>query len=175
MFSNPHHNIEQFGLEHGQKVADFGAGSGAYAVALAQVVTGAGKVFALDIQKDLLSKLKAMLSQSHITNVETIWADLEKLGGSHLSNEAVDAVVAANVLNQVVGKKDFISEIKRVLKSQGRVLLVDWSDSFSGMGPSAGAVVNKIVARGLFEAVGFAFEREIQAGEHHYGLIFKKV
>jgi hypothetical protein len=61
------------------------------------------------------------------------------------------------------------------LKVGGRALVVDWSDSFGGIGPEPKKVVTKIAAQEMFEKNGFHLDREINAGSHHYGLIFKKL
>ncbi|MBI2474518.1 MAG: methyltransferase domain-containing protein, partial [Candidatus Taylorbacteria bacterium] len=57
-FSDPSHNVEQFDLQSGMTVADFGTGSGYYAFAAAKAVGDKGKVYAIDVQKPLLEKLK---------------------------------------------------------------------------------------------------------------------
>jgi hypothetical protein len=51
--------------------------------------------------------------------------------------------------------------------------VVDWEDSFGGMGPHPDCVICKQAAIDLFEAAGFILEREYPAGEHHYGLAFR--
>ena len=95
----------------------------------------------------------------------------EKLGGTKIGDNIVDAVIASNILFQVVDKEKFILEIKRILKPQGKVLLIDWSES-SIMKTTN--IVPKTKARSMFEQKGFVFEREINAGEHHYGMILVK-
>jgi ubiquinone/menaquinone biosynthesis C-methylase UbiE len=76
---------------------------------------------------------------------------------------------------QMTDKKTVMAEIKRILASGGRVLLVDWTDSFGGIGPHTGHVFSKVDAESLFESQGFSKDREIQAGSHHYGFIYKKL
>jgi tRNA A58 N-methylase Trm61 len=66
MFSDPENNIKQFALASGMMVADFGSGSGFYSMAAARAVAPSGKVFAVDIQKDLLQKLKNGAKQNNI-------------------------------------------------------------------------------------------------------------
>jgi hypothetical protein len=63
----------------------------------------------------------------------------------------------------------------RILKKKGRVLLVEWADSFAGMGPHRDHVVKQDDAKKIFIDAGFAYERDVKAGEHHYGLVFRKV
>lgn len=173
-FTDPEHNIQQFGLKSGAKVADFGAGSGFYVFETAKAVGGAGKVYAVDIQKDLLEKIKNEAVKRGFSNVEIVWADVEKLGGTHFRNDTIDAVVISNILFQTEAKEAVVSEAKRILKPGGRVLMIDWSDSFGGMGPSIDNIFQAPKARALFEKAGFAFQSQIQAGDHHYGFIFKK-
>ena len=69
MFSAPEKNIEQLHLSHNQIVADFGAGSGAYTIAAAAALEGTGNVYAIDVQKDLLTRLENTCREAHIGNV----------------------------------------------------------------------------------------------------------
>ncbi|KKS43825.1 hypothetical protein A3I25_01505 [Candidatus Nomurabacteria bacterium RIFCSPLOWO2_02_FULL_42_17] len=175
MFSDPEKNIKQFDLREGQHVADLGAGSGACALVAARAVGSQGKVYALEVQRELLSGIKDEAARAKLFNVEVIWADIEKVNGTKLRNYAVDAVIVSNVLFQIEDRGNFIKEIKRILKPGGRVLIVDWSDSFGGLGPQSSAVVPPEKARALFEGAGFKFEQVIDAGAHHYGIIMSKV
>ncbi len=174
MFSDPQHNIEQLGLSDGAVVADLGSGSGFYSLAAAQAVAPTGRVYSVDAQKDLLERLKKEAQRLHIRNIDVLSGDLEKLGGSRLRESSCDVAIASNIIFMVEDKKSFLLEAKRILKPSGRLLLVDWSASFSGMGPHPGHVVYKEEAMKLALAVGFAFDREIHAGTHHYGIIFRK-
>jgi ubiquinone/menaquinone biosynthesis C-methylase UbiE len=130
-------------------------------------------VFAVDVQKDLLQKLKNTAQAERIFNIEIIWGNVEKLGGTKIRDGFIDLALVSNLLFQIEFKKDFVREIKRILKRTGRVLVVDWSDSFGGMGPQPEAVMPEVEAKKLFEEAGFVFQKSISAGDHHYGLIFK--
>ncbi|MFA7252275.1 MAG: methyltransferase domain-containing protein [Candidatus Paceibacterota bacterium] len=174
MFSDPENNIRQLSLVDGMHVADFGSGSGFYSLAIAKAVAPTGRVFAVDIQKDLLQKLKNGAKQSHLNNVDIIWGDLEHLGGTKLRENSMDAVVVANLFFQIQNKDGLCLEIKRVLKPKARVLVVDWSASFGGIGPQENDVVPKINMTTLFHDHGFTLDREIAAGAEHYGLVFRK-
>ena len=174
MFSDPEKNIKQFDLREGQHVADLGAGTGACVLAAARAVGSQGKVYALEVQRELLSRIKDEALKNHLGNVEVIWADIEKVGGTKLRNYAVDAAIVSNVLFQIEDRENFIKEIKRILKPGGRVLIVDWSDSFGGLGPQSSAVIPPEKARALFESAGFKFEQVIDAGAHHYGIIMTR-
>ncbi len=174
MFADPHHLIEQFELQSGARVADFGAGSGELSFAVARAVGESGRVYAVEVQKQLLERLKNHARSSKIHNIEAIWGDIEREHGTHLADHTVDAVVVSNVLFQVDDKPGLAKEARRILKPSGKLLVVDWTESFGGMGPDPKHVVSQSSARSLFEQHGFRFLKEINAGAHHYGLIFKK-
>ncbi len=173
-FSNPEKNIEHLNLKEGAVVADFGSGSGHYVLPISNIVGDSGKVYAVDIQKSLLMKLQKDITQKSIKNIETVWGDVENVGGSKLRASSLDAVVASNILFQVDSKSGFVHECNRVLKPGGKVLLVDWSESFGGIGPQPQSVVDEETAKKLFEQGGFALKESMSAGNHHYGMIFIK-
>lgn len=174
MFSDPKQNIAQASFSDGMVVADLGSGSGFYSIEAARAVSPTGKVYAVDIQKDLLERLKNEANRAHVRGIDVICGDLEKLGGTKIREASVDRVIAANILFMIEDKKTFINEIKRILKPKGSVLLVDWAASFSQMGPHPDHVVYKDKAVQLFDEMGFKVEKEISAGSHHYGIIFRK-
>ena len=175
MFSDPVKNVEQCGILPGMDIADFGSGSGFYTLAAAKALISSGRVYAIDAQKDLLAKLKNNAIREGLYNVEVIWGDIEKVGGTKLKDSSIDLIFLCNVLFQVEARTNVFKEMKRILKSGGRVLMVDWSDSFGGIGPKPDMVVKKEVAADMFQKEGFHLEREISAGSHHYGLLYKKL
>ncbi|KKS71166.1 MAG: Methylase involved in ubiquinone/menaquinone biosynthesis [Parcubacteria group bacterium GW2011_GWF2_42_7] len=157
MFTDPVKNLRAFGIREDAVVADLGAGTGFYSVAAGH--------------KDFLMTIKNKVRDARLNNVEILWGDVEKSGGTKLRDSIVDSVIASNILHQVKDKEKFILEIKRILKPRGRVLLVDLSP-FSVLG--AKMIIPKNKAREVFEKAGLVFEREIDAGAHHYGMIFVK-
>jgi ubiquinone/menaquinone biosynthesis C-methylase UbiE len=173
MFTNPEQNILHLELAEGMHVADFGAGTGAYSKAASVRVGHTGKVYAIEVQKDLLKRLENDIKNWGITNIDCIWGDIERKNGTKISDKSIDAVIISNVLFQAEDKLGLIDEAKRILKKGGKVLLIDWSESFGGMGPIPEHVVTEIIAKELFEGRGFKLEESIFTSIHHYGIIFK--
>lgn len=174
-FVDPDKNVALFGIKDGEHIADFGAGSGAYAFALSRRVGPRGMIYAVDVQKDLLTKIKNEGNQLGLENIQVIWGDVEKPGGTKLGDSSLDGVLLSNILYQVSGKKAVLEEAKRVLKSGGKIFLIDWSGSYGGLGPKPEDVFPKENARKLAGETGLAIEREVDAGSYHYGLIFSKI
>lgn len=173
-FTNPISNINELGVYEGMIVADLGAGTGAYAIPLAERVGEKGRVYAVEVQKDFLTNIKTTADARGLKNIELLWGDIERLGGTKIKDESVDAVVISNVLFLAEDKAGLLRETRRILKVGGKLLLIDWSDSFNNLGPAPEMVVTGDAARALCEAEGFVLKKEIPAGEHHYGFIMLK-
>jgi ubiquinone/menaquinone biosynthesis C-methylase UbiE len=170
MFSDPLKNLKALGLREDNIVADLGAGTGYYSLSAGKIVER-GKVYAVELQKDFLTTIKSRIEEEHLKNIEIIWGNVEKLGGTKIGDSIADAVIASNILFQVEDKEKFIEEIKRILKPKGRVLLVDWSEESI---LKRTGIVPKDRALRMFEKKGFILQRDIDAGEHHYGMILIK-
>ena len=175
-FSDPQNIVEQGDFFPGQEVADFGVGSGAYTMAIARKIAGDPKsrVFAIDVQRDLLDRVASEAENEHLDSVNVVWGDLETQGGSRLKDASVSAVVIANTLFQLEDKKAVLKEAWRVLRSDGRLIIVDWSESFGNIGPKEDHIVTEATAKTLTEETGFIFDRNLKAGEHHYGFMSRK-
>lgn len=171
-FSSPHENVLQMGLHEGMKVGDFGAGSGHYSRAVAGVVGHSGKVYAIDAQEDVLKHLKLNSHIHHQSIIDTVWGDVERPGGTHLRDASLDAIILANTLFQIENRFGVLKEIKRVLKSGGKLMVVDWAGSYGGMGPVPEKVVTENDTEAFFINGGFHKVKSFRAGPHHYGIIF---
>jgi len=180
-FAHPTHNVRSLGIGPGMKVADFGSGSGAYALAIAETLCNSGHVYAVDVQRDLLRRTKNEAHKRGFKNVEVVWGDLEYAGATKIADGLLDMVLISNLLFQINEKNAVIREAWRVLKPAGRLVIIDWSDSLPAgrqglahIGPQEVDVVTKEAAESLATANGFESVREFPAGSHHYGLIFSK-
>ncbi|MFZ3043890.1 MAG: methyltransferase domain-containing protein [Minisyncoccia bacterium] len=171
-FSSPHENVLQLGLREGMKVGDFGAGSGHYTRAAAGVVGRDGKVYAVDVQEDVLKHIKLNAHAHHQGIISTVWGDIEKLGGTHLRDQSLDAVLLGNTLFQVEHRDGLLGEIKRTLKPGGKLMVVDWAGSYGGIGPTPERVVTEHHAEDFFISGGFHKVKSFRAGPHHYGIVF---
>ncbi len=172
MFSNPELNIAKLGLKDGMKVADLGAGMGLYSKAASKRIGSNGIVYAVEVQKDLLKKLEAEIKDWKITNIKGIWGDIEEKGGTKIADHIIDAVIISNVLFQIEDKLGLVDETKRILKKGGKVLFIDWSNSFNKMGPIPEHIINEKEVIELFSSRGLKLLEKITISDHHYGIIF---
>ena len=174
MFLSPEKIVEYCDVHHGMKVADLGSSIGSYSILLAKRVGVHGTVYAVDVQKELLSKLQNEAKLQKLDNIEIVWGDFEKENGTTLKDESVDRVFLINTFFQVEDKDACLKEVKRILKKGGKIIYIDWVDSFGGIGPHKESIVTKEEALNLLEKYNFKRDRDFPAGDHHYGILFIK-
>ncbi len=172
MFSDPGANIAKLGVADGMKVADLGAGSGFYSIESAKRVGASGRIYAIDVQKNLLERLRSVAQAQSLNNVEVIWANAEKIGGTKLKDALVDRAIVSNILFQVAKMDDFALEVKRITKSGGKLLIIEWNET-TPLAPKT--QVPQIKVQTLFEKSGFKLEETFPAGASHYGMIFTRI
>lgn len=169
-FINPSQILRQhIGLKRNMMAADFGCGSGEWAVAAARLLNH-GKVWAIDLLEEPLSAARSRARVAKLENIEFVKGNIEKTI-FRLRADSLDLVLMTNLLFQVDNKEAVFGEAKRMLKSGGKILVVDWKKS-ARIGPSekiSPDEIKDVAARAEFDLVG-----EFDAGSFHYGLVFAK-
>jgi ubiquinone/menaquinone biosynthesis C-methylase UbiE len=169
MFLTPDHLVRELYLKPGDRVADLGCGTGAYTIALAKEVGDMGQVFAVDVHRDMLHTLAGTLERQKLLNVEMLWADIEK--GIPIDAYSLDAVVMSNILFQLHDIDAALSYVAKILKPEGMLLVVEWSQSHEGIGPHPDHVVTEEKAEMLAQKHGFRMQKRLPAGDYHYAFI----
>jgi len=108
-------------------VLDFGAGTGFFAVPIAQHLRklGAnGKVWAVDSQPAMFDHLRAKLAGLDLAPIETLVGSTDELLQMEAGN--IDRVLLANVLHEVPDRPKLYAALAHILAPQGLVLIVDW-------------------------------------------------
>lgn len=164
----------QFHLRAGDKVADFGAGRGFFVRPLCDAVTAEGEVFFCEIQKELVEFVGEQIRQSGYGQAKTMWCDLEEPNGIAIADNTLDAGIVVNTLFQFADRETAVVEMLRTIRSGGKCIVIDWTEGVPGLGPGLGQVFGRDDCVCLFERHGCVLDREFPAGEHHYGVAFRK-
>ena len=168
-FLNPKETLKKLKLKDSMIAADFGSGSGGWVIPLAKILEE-GKIYAIDLLEDSLSALRAKVDLEKLLNVEIILADVEK--GTGIPENSCSLVLMTNLLFEADDKKVVLGEGKRVLKSGGKILVVDWKIN-TPLGPKEGRISAEEVKK-IAKELNLKLEKEFTAGNYHYGLIFEK-
>ncbi len=170
-FLNPIEVLNRLQLSKNMVAADFGCGSGGWAIPLAKKLEE-GVVYAIDILEEPLSALKGKMALAKISNIRIIRSDIENKNGSTLADNSVDLVLITNLLFQCEEKKSVLEEAKRILKSRGKILVVDWLKD----NPLTREIeyVNFDEIKEIAKDLELKLEKEFKAGSYHWALIFEK-
>ncbi|MDI6591602.1 MAG: class I SAM-dependent methyltransferase [Patescibacteria group bacterium] len=168
-FLNPIEILNQLELKEDMIAADFGCGSGGWVLPLAKKLEE-GKIYAIDILEEPLSALRARTKLEKISNIETIKADVER--GTPLASNSIDLVLMTNLLFECEDKKMVLEEGKRVLKKEGKILIVDWIKD-NPLTPKIEWVDFEEIKK-IAEELNLKLKKEFSAGKYHQGLIFEK-
>lgn len=167
-FLDPELVLKKLNLKDNFVAADFGCGSGGWAIPLAKMLKK-GRVFAIDILEEPLSALRSKLKLEKILNVDCLRCDVER--GTTLLSESCDLVLMTNLLFQVEDVKKVMKEGKRVLKQGGKILVVDWKPE-AEIGPKE--KISKEKVKEIAKELNLKLISEFEAGIYHYGLVFEK-
>ncbi len=110
-------------LKSGQTVADVGAGTGYFAVPLAQIVGSNGVVYAVDAQEQMLEWISAKMVKEGLKNIIVVHAEASS---TTLPAAVCDLYLTANVWHELEDREAVLLEAKRVLKPTGRIAILDW-------------------------------------------------
>jgi len=116
-----HVRLLRDGVTPGGRLADLGAGTGAFTLALAELVGPGGEVIAVDRDRGALRQLEHAL-RAGVAAVRTLAADFTK----PIDLSSLDGIVMANSLHFVNDKAPVLALVHRMLKPSGRVLLVEY-------------------------------------------------
>lgn len=174
MLAHPGNVINTLPVHEGDTIIDCGSGTGAYALLLAEKVGRHGHVHAYDIQPGLTATLARDAYEHELHQITALTVDLEH-SAIPLHTGSADGAVIAHVLFQVADKKRFIAEVARVLKPGAWCAVIEWRDSFQGIGPQPDYIVPEEQVHMLCDEAGLLFVRSLAVGTFEYGVLFQKI
>ncbi len=167
--------LRKLEVHEGHIVADLGCGGAGHFVAPTAVTVGSkGKVFAVDIQKNVLSTVKSRLDLQGIQNVALLRSDLERYGSTQIASESCDFSFIINVLFQNTRHAEIMREAARFLKKNGRLVVIDWSISAIPFGPPLQYRLKPSTVSGIAQSLGLRMISEFEPGYAHFGIVFEK-
>jgi len=133
-WQRPQQILDALGVADASVVADVGAGSGWFTVRLARRVGPNGRVYAQDVQPEMLAAITRRVQREGLTNVEP-----KKGSGSNpgLAAACCDAVLLVGVVHEIEDRVTLFRNLGRALKPGGRIGVVDFRPGDSGPGPAA--------------------------------------
>ena len=114
--------LSQLALKPGMVVADVGAGSGLFSRPLAKAVAPTGKVYAVDIQQDLLDHINQRAKQENIGNIQTVLGEYDD---PKLPARNVDLAFINDVLHHIQHRAVYLKALGTYMKPGGRIAIIE--------------------------------------------------
>jgi ubiquinone/menaquinone biosynthesis C-methylase UbiE len=154
----------------GQTVADVGAGSGYYTMLLSKAVGPGGRVYATDIQPEMLDLIRKKLESTRTSNVEVVLGTSTE---SRLPDRAIDLALMVDVYHELAQPQAFLRSLKRALKPDGRLVLIEFRKESAWVPIREEHKMTIREARLELESEGYRFDRVIDVLPWQHILVFR--
>ena len=122
-YQKPHDVIMALDIKEGESVADIGAGSGYFALRLAHHVGDKGRVYAVDINPDMIVYMNRRIRDMQLKNIETILAAPDD---PLLMDASIDRFFICDTWHHIANQTQYLALMKKMLKPGGQVIMIDF-------------------------------------------------
>lgn len=173
---NPKKILQYCGIRPGMNLADLGCGpNGYFAIPMAKMIGSGSKVYAIDIIKTSLESLKSKADLIGLSNIITIWSNLEKVGAANVPRGTIDMCFIVNTLYQSDQHREILIETASLLKPSGKIVIIDWDKNIGSGGPLKHQRASKEELKKLASELSLKPIKEFMASKYHFGLILDKI
>ncbi len=167
-WQKPDEVVEALGLTPAMSVADIGAGTGYFAARIAKRVAQ-GKVFAADIEPDMVRYLGERAGREHLANIVPVQT------GDDAANlpEPVDLILVVDTYHHIGNRTRYFAKLLASLRPGGRLVIID----FKADSPNGPPVQHRIPPEKVAEelgAAGYALSETRPILPRQYFLVFQK-
>lgn len=163
-WQKPHEVVMALGLQSTEAIADIGAGTGYFARRFAH---HAGKVYAVDIDKQLL----AIIQKNAAPNLSTVLAAPDD---PRLPDNSVDVIFFCDVLHHIESRAAYYSLLAKALKTGGRIVVIDFYKKDLPVGPPVSMKLSDDEVIAEFRQAGFSLAKRLDFLPYQYYLFFEK-
>jgi ubiquinone/menaquinone biosynthesis C-methylase UbiE len=168
-YQKPHEVVTALGLKPGETLADIGSGSGYFALRFAAHVGEQGRVFAVDVDPEMVRHLNRRIRDAGVRNVQTVLADPDD---PLLPDASLDRFVVVNTWHHIEKPVDYLAHMKRMLKPGGQVVMIDFQKTELPVGPPLAMKIAREDLVRQMQASGFDLAKEHTFLPYQYFLVF---
>jgi ubiquinone/menaquinone biosynthesis C-methylase UbiE len=165
----PDKAIAALAISLGATVADVGAGSGYMTVKLATAVGSEGRVYATDVQPEMIEKLTARVRAAKLQNVTPVLAASDD---PRLPEDAIDLILMVDVYHELATPQQVLQKIRRALKPSGRLVLLEYRKEDPSIPIREEHKMTVADAKAEVEAEGYRLASVIETLPRQHILIF---
>ena len=168
--------LHKMSVRENDVVAELGCGHFGYFVfPIAKLVGKQGVLYAVDVLPSVLDEIKKRAHTENLPQIKTVWSNLEIFKGTKIESSSIDKALLINVLNQSDKKVEILREAVRLVKHDGKLLVVDWKIDASLFGPKPEHRLNIEAFKQVIPKLSLTIIEEFEVGEQYHAFILKKL
>ena len=167
----PESALDQMGVQRGMTVADIGAGTGYFSIRLARRVGPTGRVYANDVQPEMLDRIRQKSEKLDLRNIETV---LGSEADPKLPAGKMDLILMVDVYHEFSQPQRMLDAIRTALKPDGRLVQLEYrkEDPTIPIRPDHKMSIPEVKTE--VEAEGFKLEKVLDTLPRQHLFIFVK-
>jgi len=167
-WQQPEKVVAALQIRPGDQVADLGAGGGYFTFKLANAAGPAGKVYAVDIDREMTELIVQQAQKDAAKNIETVVAHIDD---PRLPKSGVDLVFSCNTYHHIDGRIAYFSNLRKYLRPGGKVAIIDFDRRAWLEGLLRHYTPNEFIKREM-EQAGYMLQQELTFLDRQSFLIF---
>ncbi len=165
---DPKNTLKRAGFKEGMKLIDIGAGTGMFSFPAAEISDS--DIYALDISDEMIEIVEERKAEGKIENLKVLKVESDRLP---IEDEVGDFAIMITVLHELEKPAIMLKEIKRVLKEEGRLLIVEFYKEDTKWGPPENHRISEEKVDKLTAESGFEEVNRFSLGENLYGVVYR--
>ena len=170
-WQQPDKVVETLGLKPGDQVADLGAGPGYFTLRFARAVGPTGKVYGVDISREMLDYLEKQAKSERFKNIQPVLAEPHN---PNLSPASMDVIFICDTLHHISERATYYPLLMRALKPGGRFVNIDFYKRPLPVGPPVEMKISKAEMIREAESAGFHLVQQYNFLEYQYFVVFSR-
>jgi SAM-dependent methyltransferase len=162
--------IRNLDLQSSDIIADIGAGSGYHVFKIAPELK-TGKVFAVDIQEEMLEVIREKKDQTGLENILAVRGSEKSV---NLRENSIDKVLMVDVYHEFAFPREMMASMSKCLKDDGRIFLVEYRKEDEWVPIKEVHKMTEEQAVKEMKAAGFELERNIGNLPWQHCMVFRK-
>jgi len=162
--------LKNLAVKPGMLIADIGAGSGYHSALLSKMV-GSGKVFAVDVEPEMIAYLNERIKQEKLSRIIPVLSTEQKLP---LPENTIDMMLLVDVYHEFSYPYEMTLSMRAALKPGGKLVLVEFRSEDLNVPIKTIHKMSEAQAIKEFKAAGFAFDKNIDNLPWQHCMVFTK-
>jgi len=162
--------LKNLAVKPGMVVADIGAGSGYHSALLSKMV-GTGKVFAVDVEPEMIAYLNVRIKQEKLSRIVPVLSTEQKVS---LPENTIDMMLLVDVYHEFSFPYEMALSMRDALKPGGKLVLVEFRAEDQTVPIKTIHKMSEAQAIKEFKAAGFAFDKNIDNLPWQHCMVFTK-